>query len=376
MMFLHTADWQIGKGYGSFEAAEAALLAEARFEVVAGIAEMARGDGADLVLVAGDVFDAQGVADRTILRLFQAMSGYRGPWVMIPGNHDAALAESVWSRAVRLGAIGSNVHLCLRPQPLVLDTPGVAILPAPLTQRHTFADLTAWFDAAETPAGLPRIGLAHGSVQGILAEDIDAANPIAPGRAASARLDYLALGDWHGVRQVDERTWYSGTPETDRFRNNDSGQVLRVRIDAPGAAPLVTPLRTGRYRWLSLSRELRVGSDLAALVEELARLERDDVVQLEIAGGIDLEGHLELERALADAQARARSLSVELGGLRIHPSAEDLQALRADGYLGEVIEQLRRDQEGSDAQTARDALGLLARALERTGGAVDDGAPR
>lgn len=376
MKFLHTADWQIGKGYGQFEAAEAALLADARFDVVARIAGLARQAQVDLVLVAGDVFDAQGVADRTILRLFQAMADFRGPWVMIPGNHDAGLAESVWSRAARLGAIPGNVHVCLQPQPLILDTPGVAILPAPLVQRHTYTDLTAWFDAAVTPAGLPRVGLAHGSVQGILAEDIDAANPIAPGRAASARLDYLALGDWHGTRQVDERTWYSGTPEPDRFRNNASGQVLQVEIAAPQAVPVVTPLASGRYRWLSWSRELRVASDVSALLDELAQLGGDDVVQLELAGGIDLEGHLRLERALAAAQARARSLGVELGRLRIQPTVDDLQALRADGYLGEVIEQLRLEEQAGEATTARDALGILAQALERTRGASEAGAAR
>jgi hypothetical protein len=63
-----------------------------------------------------------------------------------------------------------------------------------LTQRHTYGDLTAWFDTAQTPAPLIRIGLAHGSVQGILAEDIDSANPIALDRPELARLDYLALG--------------------------------------------------------------------------------------------------------------------------------------------------------------------------------------
>jgi hypothetical protein len=38
------------------------------------------------VLVAGDVFDAQGVADKTIHRLFHAMAGFTGPWLMIPAT--------------------------------------------------------------------------------------------------------------------------------------------------------------------------------------------------------------------------------------------------------------------------------------------------
>lgn len=99
---LHTSDWQIGKHFGQFEPAEAALLAEARFGTVERLARLATERRADLVLVAGDVFDSQGVADRTLHRLFNALAGFAGPWVMIPGNHDAGLAESVWTRAARL----------------------------------------------------------------------------------------------------------------------------------------------------------------------------------------------------------------------------------------------------------------------------------
>jgi DNA repair exonuclease SbcCD nuclease subunit len=253
LKILHTADWQIGKLYGQFEPDDAALLADARFAAVERLAQLASVQGVDLVLVAGDVFDAQGVAERTIHRLFHCLRGYAGPWIMIPGNHDAALSESVWTRAARLGAIPPNVTVCLAPGSLLFDSLRVAVLAAPLTQRLTHTDLTAGFAAADTPSGFHRIGVAHGSVQGILADGIDSSNPIAAGRAAEARLDYLALGDWHGCRQVDARTWYSGTPETDRFRANDSGRALIVEIGTGGAEPVVTPVITGQYRWLSES---------------------------------------------------------------------------------------------------------------------------
>ncbi|KAG1538204.1 hypothetical protein G6F50_014709 [Rhizopus delemar] len=78
--FLHTADWQIGRQYGQFDTDDAAMLAEARFDVVARIAARAAERGVDAVLVAGDVFDTQGVSDRTIRRLFAAMAAYAGPW--------------------------------------------------------------------------------------------------------------------------------------------------------------------------------------------------------------------------------------------------------------------------------------------------------
>ncbi|OMG71452.1 metallophosphoesterase family protein [Burkholderia ubonensis] len=373
---LHTADWQIGKRYGQFDPEEAALLAEARFDVISRIVDLASSEGADLILVAGDVFDAQGVSDRTVLRLFQLVSGFDGPWVMIPGNHDAGLDESVWTRAARLGVIPANVHVCLRSEPLILNDPGVVILPAPLTQRHTYEDLTRWFDFAVTPEGVPRIGLAHGSVQGILAEDIDATNPIAADRAGVAQLDYLALGDWHGTKQIDTRTWYSGTPETDRFRNNESGQVLLVEIAAPGSVPTVTPKRTGRYRWRDIERELQLASDVPALVQELETLDTNDVGQLKISGHVDLESHLAVSRAISQTQARTRSLVVDLSELRILPTDDDLRTLHADGYLGEVIADLREQEDGDNAELARDALALLVGILDETRATSANGGQR
>lgn len=359
---LHTADWQIGKLFGQFEPDDAALLADARFATVEALARLATDEGVDLVLVAGDVFDAQGVADKTIHRLFHAMTGFGGRWVMIPGNHDAGLAESVWTRALRLQAIPPNVTVCLKPEPLLLDS--VAILPAPLTQRITHADLTEWFAAADTPPGLPRIGLAHGSVQGILADDIDSSNPIAAGRAGQARLDYLALGDWHGTRQVDARCWYAGTPETDRFKANDSGQALLVELDAAGALPRVTPVVTGRFRWRIETLRLQVPTDLDRAVACIAAFGPADVVQLEVSGQTDLAGQRRLADAIGKAHGKARSLLTDLSALRLEPTDEDIAELQADGYLGEVLAELRAGQDGPDGEVARDALALLAGLLD------------
>jgi DNA repair exonuclease SbcCD nuclease subunit len=364
---LHTADWQIGKQYGQFDSDDAALLADARFAVVERLAQLAAAQGVDVVLVAGDVFDAQGVADKTIHRLFNSMAAFSGPWALIPGNHDAGLAESVWTRAARLNAVPPNAHVCLRPQPLLFPALGLAVLPAPLTQRHTNNDLTEWFAAAQVPAGMFRVGLAHGSVQGILSEDIDSSNPIATGRADQAGLDYLALGDWHGCKQVDARTWYSGTPETDRFRANASGQALVVSLSEPGDLPGVTQHITGQHRWREDVVDLQVPSDIDALLQRLAGFTSADVVSLSLSGRIDLPGRRRLLDAIGQARGRARSLVADLSALRFEPTAEDIGALQADGYLGDVIANLRVAQEGGTAESAMvagDALALLAGILD------------
>ncbi|GAB1579458.1 DNA repair exonuclease [Bordetella petrii] len=357
---LHTADWQIGRQYGQFDTDDAALLAEARFDAVARIAALAAQRGVDAVLVAGDVFDTQAVSDRSIRRLFGALATYAGPWVMIAGNHDAALADSVWSRAHQLGCIGPNVHIPLRPGAVEVAGANLAVLAAPLTQRHTYDDTTAIFDTLQTSPGRLRVGLAHGSIAGRLPDAVDSANPIAADRAARARLDYLALGDWHGCLQIDARTWYAGTPEPDRFRANASGSVLDVRLPGAGAEPLVEAVPVGRYRWTQWIEPLELASDAEALAHRLDGVGADEVLRLELSGQISLDAWQALQDAAARAAARARALLLDTDRLSLAPDEHDLSTLGGSGYVGEVAAQLQALQhDPGQAGVARHALRLL-----------------
>ncbi|WP_175149861.1 metallophosphoesterase family protein [Paraburkholderia ultramafica] len=365
--FLHTADWQIGTQFGQFEPDEAAHLAQARLDTVRRIADEAAARNVDAVLVAGDVFDLQTVSDTVIRRLFGALQAFSGPWIMLPGNHDAALVESVWTRAQRLNCIAPNVRVVLEPGVLLLDACRCALLCAPLTQRITYDDTTGFFDTAETPPGYHRIGLAHGSVSGILQEGIDSSNPIAPTRAASARLDYLALGDWHGHLRVDERTWYAGTHEQDRFRANDPGFMLDVTLSEPGASPQVEAVRVGQYQWHRWDETISVPTDVDALKARLAALGSPDVLRVSVNGTAALADAEALHVALEEARARVRALRVDLSGLQVLPTADDLAELGAQsGYLAKVVARLRGLQEDPEAdpqqlKRAAEALLLLAR---------------
>ncbi|KDB09360.1 metallophosphoesterase [Burkholderia sp. lig30] len=371
MKLLHTADWQIGTQFGQFTPEEAAHLTEARFETVRRIAGIATERGADAVLVAGDVFDQQTVSDTVIRKLFAALAGFAGPWFMLPGNHDAALAESVWTRAARLGCVPSNVHLLLEPGVTTFDALKLSLLHAPLTQRNTYDDTTAFFDRMETPDGYFRIGIAHGSVTGILQEGIDSANPIAATRADTARLDYLALGDWHGVFEANPRIWYSGTPEQDRFRANEPGYVLDVDIPAPHAAPAVSRVRVGKYRWRYWQADIAVPSDVESLRQQLRELGDADVLRIEVAGTAALADAEAVNVAVEETRARVRALRSSTTGLKVQPTEEDLAALGArSGYLANVVGRLRELQaDPARSAAASEALLLLAGFQRDTGAA-------
>ncbi len=368
LRILHTADWQIGRQYSRFELEDAAALAEARFKSIEKLAALATEHQADLIVVAGDVFDSQTLSDRSLRRSFNAMAGFTGPWLLLPGNHDAALSESVWTRARRLNCIPDYAHVLDTPEVFLLDALKLAVLPAPLTQRQTYRDLSDWFDQADSPQGYWRIGLAHGSVSGVL-EHLDSHNLIEQNRVQRARLDYLALGDWHGTVKINERCYYSGTPEPDRFRDNESGQALLVEISEPGATPVVQALPVAQHPWRSIEQQLNDDTDLDLLERQLQALAEQSVLELKLSGQLSLSGFERLEHILGQAQARCRAWDCQRDDLRLAPTEQDLDALQADGYLQAALKQLQDLRQGSQQQAAQDALLILAGMLrDKEGG--------
>lgn len=370
LRLLHTADWQLGRSYGAFPADLAAVLAEARFEVVARIAELARERAVDAVLVAGDVFDSWLAGDRVLHRLIEATRAFPGPWLLLPGNHDPAVPGGVWDR---LAAVAPpHLRPLLEATPVELAHGAAFVLPAPLRQRQTGEDPTEWMDAVPTPAESIRIGLAHGSVRELLPPDAESANPVARDRAQRAGLDWLALGDWHGTLQVAPRTWYAGTPEPDRFRANHPGNVLLVDIPAPGVEPAVERVPVGRFAWRSSSFVVAGAEAVERLDAELAAVERPDrtLLQLRLEGSCDLGTRAAIERVLDRHRERLRWLEASDAGLLALPAERDLRLLAVDPVLDEVARGLAREaeEEGEEAAAARLALRLLHFALSAADG--------
>jgi DNA repair exonuclease SbcCD nuclease subunit len=362
---LHTADWQLGRGFAGLPADKAPLLREARFEAVRTLARLARERRADVVLVAGDVFDDNLAGAATLARAVDATRGFPGPWVLLPGNHDAATAGSVWSR-LRQQAPPANLVLALDPQPLALLDGRLLVLPAPLTARRVQDDLTAWFDGAPSPAGAWRVGLAHGAVAGRLPAEADSSNPVAPDRAARSGLDYMALGDWHGTLEVAPRTWYAGTPEPDRFHDNDAGGALLVELGAPGAPPTVERVATGAHRWLAAELDgTGLGeAELAASLAALVPGERHrTLLRLRLRGAVSFAARAVTDRELERLGGELCWLDLDDSGLLDEPDGADLAALTAEPATAAAARRLRELADAGPTPEERDAARLALRLL-------------
>lgn len=345
MRFIHTADWQIGKSFRRYGVREQQLK-DARLDAIGAIGALAMRENAPFVLVAGDVYDHFAPSQLTANEPLERMRAYPGvSWLLLPGNHDPHRPDAIWDRLMR-GGLPGNVKPLLSNEMVELASiskagAGACLLPAPLLRNSETADLTAWMDGAPTPPGAVRIGLAHGSITGFSDEQA-ASNPIDPLRAKSAGLAYLALGDWHRTMKINERTWYSGTPEPDRAGGQKIGQALLVDVASPDAAPNVTPVDVGNYRWESREMDLRGASldDVETSLRNLPDLPRT-LLRLTCTGVLPLAARADLERMLDLLQAAFFHLETDLDSLVAQPSDEDLETLDFDGVLRKSADLLR-----------------------------------
>ena len=264
MKLLHTADWQIGMEASRCGAAAEQVRA-ARLKAARRLAEFAARERPDLAVLAGDTFENHGVAAVDVEAVASILGEFPCPVFVLPGNHDPDTPGSVWEHAAWRQR--PNVTVLRQQQPL--PAPGCILFPCPLRARWGQEAPTSWIPAGLSPGAI-RIGVAHGALAGIPGANSDF--PIPPDAPSRRRLDYLALGHYHSTRLYPDPNGrvtmaYSGTHEPTSFGEDDSGNVLFVEIEAPGAPARIQPLKTALLDW----RQFRSTIDQPGLLAGLRR---------------------------------------------------------------------------------------------------------
>ena len=385
--FLHTADWQIGKPFQAVgDSAKREKLRQQRVETVRSLKTLIDEQDLGFVVVCGDLFDSATPDQATVSALCSAVGSLGVPVYAIPGNHDHGGPGCIWDQAFfqrERDELAPNLRVLRTPEPLELER--AVLLPCPMRRRHESADPAAWLRATpeNLPEDRPRIVLAHGSTQGFSsAEDGDteaAVNQIDLERLPAEAYDYVALGDWHGFKQIQPNACYSGTPEQDRFAKggqNRPGHVLVVEIAGRGRAPSVEPRHVGQIGWheptpFHLTGDADLETLESRLAEQLGKRAGEDRLKLHLTGTLGFDGARKLESLLESLQARLIDVRVERD-LSVEPSDAELAALveRNDPLIAQVARDLR-DAMGTDP-LARDAL----RELHLQTARVEDGTAR
>jgi exonuclease SbcD len=310
MKILHTSDWHVGRTIrGRSRAGE-------HRDVLAEIARIAGEEAADLVLVAGDVFDAaaptaesERIVYRALLDLAEA-----APVVIVAGNHDdprrlAAVAPLLELGRVRVASfvtrpddggvihgVGGPVRLALLPWQ---NQRGI-VSAADLMDKEA-SDQEADFEGrmrrvvAGLCAGMSpdtiNVVVGHLTVHGALDSGSERSAQLfrygVGTRTFPGELSYVALGHFHRQQRIAAAAplWYSGSPLQLDF--GEAGQdkgVLLVEAE-PGLPAQVrsVPLESGR-RLVRLSGTLdQVSAAAADLGDAFVKVEIDEPARAGLA---------------------------------------------------------------------------------------------
>lgn len=350
MRFLHTADWQLGLKLRYLSPERAAQMRLLRFQTIGLIAEEAKRQAVDFVLVAGDVLDDNALGKDALQQTADALRRFGNiPVFLLPGNHDAATEDS------------GLLRLELPPTARVLATrdpvqvPGGWIFPCPLRQRHEMDDPTGWLPERSREDGI-QIALAHGGVIDFTQSfDKETPNLIDASAVIAKGYDYLALGDWHGLFKYGARVWYPGAHEATRFKEANPGHVLIVDIAEPGAEPQVTPVKVAQTDWISLDVEMVDDAMVGELQAKLDAIETrsQTLVELTVTGTVSMEARDALDRLIADYSERLVYLRADTDRLHAQPTDADLSAMAGEGFVAEALRELRAGSNPADADAIR-----------------------
>jgi exonuclease SbcD len=262
--FLHTSDWHVGRmfhGHDLLPDQEAALTA---------LAELARDEQVDGVLLSGDIYDraipsaeAVGVATRALQRIRDAGAQI----VAIAGNHDSAARLGAFSGFLAAGGLHLRTGVDALDRPVVFARAGeqVAVYGIPYLEpdlaRHSLglagptshhAIVGAAMDRVRADlASRPRcrsVVLAHAFVVGAAVSGSERSIAVGGVESVGADvfdgIDYVALGHLHTAQRVSERLRYSGSVLPYSFTEAGAEKGVWL-VEVPESGPV-------RVDWLAL----------------------------------------------------------------------------------------------------------------------------
>lgn len=366
---LHTADWHLGKRFPSFDKSAERALRHARLEVLREVFAAATRNVVDAVLCAGDLFDEPNPEQawwRGLLDILRGLPSGFPPVFLLPGNHDPLLPISVWSsdHPFKQG-LPSFVHVVDREDFQKEVKPGLVLYAVPCLSKAGASDPVEKIPTRVSGDESIRIGLVHGTTFDLAGYEMNF-----PIRASGARrrgLDYLAIGDTHGYRvvQEDPPVVYPGAPEPTAFDEVDPGHVVLVCFARTRGRPILRKLQVARWRWRH--ETIRdIGTLRAVAAEELhatvLRLAFD--LEVDLRDRDDVERILELLAGNEARPGRAGILDADRAGIRIRiASVANAFPANLPPVLQTVVEKLRGIAASADPDSARRAgiaLGKLS----------------
>ena len=293
---LHAADLHLDSPFQGLTRDQALRRRQEQRLLLGRIVDLAMERGADIALLAGDLFDSEDIFSDTGRELARALAAMEIPVFIAPGNHDWYGPRSVWAGL----DLPENVHLFRGEEITCFELPalGLRVWGAAFPAAHRSPPLLD-FSMEKRPETTDILVL-HGEV-GPADSPYGAVTPEQLGRSG---MDYAAFGHIHsfsGARRAGETVYaWPGCPEGRGFDETGPKGVILADVGPGQCEVRFVPLPGRRYETLTM--DLTDVSDVSgAVIAALPPAWEGGVLRLTLVGQTDEPPDLPaLRRLLAD----------------------------------------------------------------------------
>ena len=368
LRIIHTADVHLGARHDDL-GEQASAQRERQFAAFTATVDLALAEKADILLIAGDLFDSNVQPKRSVERVaaqLHRLVGSKIRTVIVPGTHDSYDRASIY-RAYDLKTLAGSTPADDLVTVLTPERPSVhlkacdAVVHGPVfpTKRAPYSPLRDLAGSAGDGPATWRIGMVHGSVAIPGKTDRDDV-VFTTEEIGATGFDYLALGHWHSVQQARAGgvTYaYAGAPEAVALDQDRAGKVLVVELEALDGRRTVTvqERQVGTTKFEKVEIDAASIDSQPALIATLGRkADADLVIDARVVGvrPDELDLHLdEIEAALAGSFLKVRVRDVSL------PALTEGALPPVDTIAGAFIRELEARIAELEAATSMDGSG-------------------
>jgi DNA repair exonuclease SbcCD nuclease subunit len=293
LKILHTADIHLGAKFSGLGKSGDRVRAQLK-KTFMKIVDLALERNADLLLIAGDLFDSNQASRATLgFALGEIARLGKIQVCLIPGTHDCYDNSSIY-RSIDSSSFPPNFHLLVDEENPFIYFEDLGVTVYGKGNRSNRGKETPLPSLNKNFNSRYNIALAHGSFQ-IPSKSQEDDFPVTLEEVEKSGFNYIALGHWHSLQELSKNpmAFYSGSPEQLKFGDKDSGNILWVELD--GEQMRVEKIRIGELSWEKITLSLKDFKNSSEILREIEKYKGDqNILRVVFQGYKNLNSPLDL----------------------------------------------------------------------------------
>ncbi|MFW6008732.1 MAG: metallophosphoesterase family protein [archaeon] len=358
LKIIHSGDIHIGLKFNNYPDYIQDKLIKARFDVIDTLVNKANERKANLLVIAGDLFDKHNISEKSVLKVINKFDRFSGDAILIlPGNHDFDNGGvELWQK------FRNNLSdkIILLNEKKVYDLKkfdlNVKVYAAPCDGKHSSTNNLSWIKnrnfIEQKMIGNEnkyKIIVAHGALDGISPDMTDEYFKMSRDELKKLEMDLYLLGHTHlpypfEKRVINRKIFNCGTPEPDGMNYSKKGNCWFIEIDKNNNIE-AEQIKTGKFRFYDLDYEISNKEEFNKLKKQLLKNKaKNKLVRIKLNGSIDEKLYRNKENIYKDLKKKLAYFKVEDSDLKIKISTEVIKKeFSENSFPARVLEELKDD---------------------------------